>query len=197
MIKKSIIFFILSLMSVIFTMESMASSLNPPKPKADEVAVHYSGMEVPLNSILLIRKDSHCCALKFTRVWTEKDEEEKYGAYEVYHQGDGSGDFTNKNVKMIEGRASYLPLRGPFRPFIYQPGDSYVKCGPFKLTWRYKTAVGFMPTNKGIGDFGFEFAPTPWTDIKDVNIKDPRIKWYKYDEKRERVFIPIDKLWEK
>jgi len=59
--------------------------------------------------------------------------------------------------------------------------------------------VTFIPLGKSsnIRDYGFELAPTPWTDIKDVNIKDPRIKWYKYDEKRERFFIPIDKLWEK
>jgi hypothetical protein len=51
--------------------------------------------------------------------------------------------------------------------------------------------------SSNIRDYGIELAPTPWTDIKELNIKDPRIKWYKYDEKRERVFIPIDKLWEK
>jgi hypothetical protein len=29
-----------------------------------------------------------------------------------------------------------------------------------------------------------------------VNVFDPRVKWYRYDEKRERIFIHIDRLWE-
>ncbi len=82
-----------------------------------------------------------------------------------------------------------------FRPFIYQPGDAYIKCGPIKLGWNYRAKVATMPPDKAAGDHGFELAPTPWTDISQVNVFDPRVKWYRYDEKRERVFIPIDKLW--
>jgi len=144
-----------------------------------------------------MRKDFHYFAIAFTRFWTVNNNKEKYAAYKVYHQGDGTGDFSSKNVTVKEGVASELPLRGPFRPFIYQPGDAYVKCGPFRLTWTYKSFVGFMPPDKGLGDFGFELAPTPWTDIKEVDIKDPRVKWYRYDKNRERVFIHIDNLWGK
>lgn len=168
------------------------------EPKDDEVAIHCGAIEIPLKRILLIRKDTHYCAVRFTKFWTEKEkrEKEKYATYEAYYQSDGSGNFSNKNVTKIDGKASWLPFKGPFRPFIYQPGDSYIKCGPYKLVWEYKKIVGFGPPDKGRGDFGFELAPTPWRDIKEVNVFDPRVKWYKNDEKRKRIFIPIDKLWE-
>jgi len=52
-----------------------------------------------------------------------------------------------------------------------------------------------MPPDKELGDFGFEFAPTPWTEVKNIAIGDPRVKWYRYDENRERVVINIDNLW--
>ncbi len=174
---------------------SIAGMHNYLEPKDNEVFIGHACIEVPLGRMLLIRKDLHYCTLKFARLWTEKDGKEKYAAYEVYYQGDGTGDFLNKNVIVSENRVSELPLRGPFRPFIYQPGNSHVQCGPFRLGWEYKKKVCFIPSGKGLGDFGFELAPTPWTNIKDVNTKDPRVKWYRYDEKRERIFVPIDKLW--
>ncbi|OGQ95294.1 MAG: hypothetical protein A2521_03960 [Deltaproteobacteria bacterium RIFOXYD12_FULL_57_12] len=184
------------LITATFSKEGAGGMYDYLEPKDNEVAIHFNCIEVPLDRILLIRKDLHCCALKFTRLWTDNDGKEKYADYEVYYQGDGTGNFANNNVTRSEGRASEFPLRGPFRPFIYQPGDSYVKCGPFKLGWNYKKKVAVMPPDKGLGDFGFELAPTPWTDIKEVDIKDQRVKWYRYEEKRKRVFIPIDKLWE-
>ena len=166
------------------------------RTKDNEVVVYDKGVQVPLGRILLIRKGSDCFALKFTRLWSQKNRSERFSAYEVYHQGDGTGDFLKKNVTMTEGKTSRLPLKGPFRPYIYQPGDIFVKCGPYKLILGYKTFVGFMPPDKGLGEYGFELAPTPWTDIKEVNVNDSRVKWYRYDEKREKVFINIDKLWQ-
>jgi hypothetical protein len=204
---------------VMSTRGGLAGMNESPMPKENDVAIHSSGVEIPLNRILLIRKDTYYCAIKFTMCWTEIDEERmkkyasyihqggdtalhfkeeaerRFALYQSFYQADSTKNLGDKNVNVSEGKASRLPLRGPFRPFTYQPGDSYVKCGPIKLTWQYKTGVGFMPPDKGLGDFGYELAPTPWTDMKEVNIKDLRIKWYRYDEKRERVFIPIDRLW--
>jgi hypothetical protein len=146
--------------------------------------------------VSIIHKDSRYCALKFTRFWTEKNGTERYATYESYYQGDGSGDFSRNSVTKSEGVASDLPLKGPFRPFIYQPGKSYVECGPSKLVWEYKTKVGFGPPNKGRGAFGFELAPTLWIHVSQVNVLDARLIWYRDDEKRKSVVIPVEKLWE-
>jgi hypothetical protein len=126
-----------------------------------------------------------------------KDAEKKFALYESFYQDDGTSDFTNNNVQMINGKASWYPLKGRSRFTLTQPGNPFIKFGPYKLTWQYKTVVGFMPPDEVEGGFGFELAPTPWTDIKEVNINDPRLKWYRYMAGREKVFIPIDKPWEK
>jgi len=193
--KKIFILLILCLIVLVSIRESTAAMNDDLETMDNQVTIYYSGIELPAEKILLVRKNYHYGALKFIRFWTEKDGKEKYATYKGYYQGDGTGDFSNKNVSMSEGKASALPLWGPFRPFIYQPGNSYVKFASFRLTWAYKSFVGFMPPNKGMGDFGFEFAPTPWTDISQVNVFDPRIKWYRYDKKRKDVIIPIDQLW--
>lgn len=211
--------YILPALCLSLAMDVSANAYGPPISNDNEVVIHYSGVEVPLNRIVLVRKSAQYCAIIFTRCWAEIDEErtgkcapninmkgdvandnkeaalKKYSIYQSFYQDDGTGNFTNKNVKIFQGTASWLPLRGPFRPFIYQPGDAYVKCGPNKFVWQYKTFIGVITTGKFMGDYGFEIAPTPWTDIGEVNIHDPRIKWYRYDEKRERIYIPIDKLW--
>ena len=216
--KKAMIILIFCALTTLVPAGSFADMYDYLEPKANEVVIGGGCVEVPLGNILLIRKDIHYCALKFTQYWTEIDEKEKYApyeargvidagmareaytkkyaAYEVCYQADSSADFLRSNVVRSEHIASWLPMRGPFRPFIYQPGDSYVKCGPFRLVWRYKKRVCFIPSGKGLGDFGFELAPTPWSEISQVNVFDSRVRWYRYDEKRETAFISIDKLWE-
>jgi hypothetical protein len=219
--RTAITLMTLCMMAMGFWQDAFAGMDGHLKPKEDEVAIHFSGVEIPLNRLLLIRKNSHYCALKFTRCWIETDEERakdyeakmdlggetanrlkeasqrKYAMYVAFDQGDGSEAFSSRNVRLSKGTASWLPLQGPFRPFIHQPGEAYVKCGPFKLGWEYCTFVSFVPAGKSLGDSGFELAPTPWTSIEEVNAKDPRVKWYRYDEKRNRIFIPIDRLWER
>lgn len=215
---KVIIFTVLSTLLVMVVVESIAGYYDIPRPKDDEVGIYNGGIAVPLNRILLIRKGTKYCAVKFTRFWVELDEkrlkqysdyikdadssrhyrdlsEKKFALYTSFYQDDGTGDFANKNVQVIQGKASWFPLEGSSRFFLSQPGNPYVQFGRYKLGWQYKTDVLFIPPDKGEGEYGFELAPTPWTDIKDVNVKDPRIRWYRYDERREMTFIPIDKLW--
>lgn len=216
---KTITFIIACILSAMSVREGIAGMDDYREPKDSEIFIGHACIELPLERLLLIRKGSRYCAIKFIRYWMEVDEERKkmfskdvaqgtftarmiqdatmkrYAAYEAYYQGDGSGDFSKNNVTKNEDAASALPLTGPFRPFIYQPGNSFVECGPIKLTWQYKKMVCFGPPDKGRGDFGFELAPTPWVDISQMNVSDPRIKWYRDDDKRERVYMPIDSLW--
>jgi hypothetical protein len=216
-------YFILFL--IIVTMISMKVAFAEElrlEPNPDEVCVYFSGVKMPLNRIILIRRENSFCALKFTRAWLEMDEErlklladdirlggataesaresaeKRYADYDSYFNRNGAPDFSNGIIQKKEGTASLLPLRGAIRPFIYQPGNGCVECGSFKLLWSYKTGVSFIPVGKSSSarDYGIELAPTPWTDINEVNINDSRIKWYRYDDKRKRVFIPINGLWE-
>ena len=176
--------------------EAMAfdyGDIGPPGP--NDVHVGKTAIVMPLGKILLVRKDSKYCAVRFTESWTGKTEEDLYAKYESYYQGDKSGDFSKANVQLKKENLSFPTPRGVGR-LAFSFGNKEIECGPIRLFWSGHGAVHFYSEGEKQGDYGIELAPTPWTDISQVNVFDPRIQWHRYDEKRERINIPIDKLWE-
>ncbi len=193
------IFFCLILVFLLGVSE-MADSKNEEDfrpPGQNEVHIGPNMVMIPLGRILLIRKDTDYCAIRFTKVWTGKSDDDRYATYEAYHQGDETGDFTNKNVtfrkeELHSPRPSFSLFGHPFAFGIKEE----IRCGPIRLWWTGRGAVYFFERDQRQGDYGIELAPTKWTDISQVNISEPRLKWYKYDGKRKRINIPIDQLWE-
>jgi len=194
--KLVIIFFCLMVFIQIRGREVLASynsDLGPPGP--NDVHIGPNGVVVPLERILLVRRESEFCAVKFTKFWTGKTEGDKYATYESYYQADKTGNFLNKNVKFKKSKLSFPKPRGIGR-LAFSFGDKDIQCGPIKLWWGGGGSVHFFSTSQAQGDYGIELAPTKWTDISQVNVFDQRLKWYKYDENRKRVNIPVDQLWE-
>ncbi len=159
----------------------------------DHAVVGPVALKVPLGRIILVRKDSEYCAIKFIQFWTGKTEEDWFASYESYYQGDKSGDFSRKTVEVRKEKLSSSKPRGIGR-FAFSFGNRDVLCGHIKLEWTDKGWVYFYGSDQREGDYGIELAAIPWTDISRVNVFDPRVKWYRYDPERKRVNIPIDKL---
>jgi hypothetical protein len=159
--------------------------------------IYPNMVAVPLGRIILIRKDSDYCAVKFTdfSMTGEKYHESTCSRYESYYQGDKSGDFTRKNVKVRKGLVSDKdPIIWRFRG-----GDPNIRCGPIKrgwVGWPGMSSVYFKEFRGGYVDYELEMTPTRWVDISEVNVFDSRLKWYKYDERRKPIKINIEKLWE-
>jgi hypothetical protein len=164
----------------------------PPGP--NDVHIGPNVIAIPLGKILLVRKDGDYCAVKFTEFWTGKTKEDVYARYESYYQDDKTGDFSNKNAQFKKDRLSFPKPRGIGR-LAFSFGKKNIRCGPIKLFWSGKGTVYFHSDGQAQSDYGIELSPTIWSDISEVNIFDPRIKWYKYDEERQRVNIPIEHLW--
>ncbi len=162
----------------------------------DQVGIAQTGIVMPLGRILLVRKGTDCCAVKFTSFWTGKTEYDQYGRYEVYYQGDGTGDFSAKNVKVQTGELKRpKPWGIPMTDISLASGNITVRCGPMKLTWISKAGLYFWNAlREEEGDHGVELAPTPWTGISEVNLRDPRIRWYRYGTRQNKA-IPVDRLW--
>lgn len=201
---KTLIFISLALITtfngIIYANEmipGMPLKYSPPGP--NDVHISPVGIAIPREKILLVRKGSEYCAIKFTKLWTGKDKRDYHVKYESYQQGDGTGNFSNSNVAFVEKEAS-SHIRGFFR-FRFQTGTSYVQCGNINLCWVPQAFVYFFPWGQHgclpEEDYGIELAPTPWTSINEVNIFDQRVRWYIYDGKRKHVNIQIDKLWER
>ncbi len=189
-------------------LQSISSPESEVKPPEQEIKrpiesnmaiVRPNAVRVPLGRILLIRKDDQYCAVKFFDVWWTSEEPfgDRHAIYESYYQGNGSGDFSKRNVqyrkeKLSVGKPKFLWGLGHYSV----KGDKDIRCGPIKLWWSSIGFVYFNRSDKDEGDYGFEHAPTKWTDILEVNVFDARLKWYRYDSKRKDMKIPIDQLWE-
>jgi hypothetical protein len=173
----------------------------PILPNAKDVYLAPNAIGIPLGRILMVRKDNEYCAVKFTQCLTGKTDHDQHAEYESYYQGDKTGSFYNRNVKYVKEEVYYTKQSlSIFGHPIRIGAKKDICCGPIELWWsglKCVTAVYFNRHDQKQGDFyGIELAPTLWTDIKEVNLNDPRIKWYRYDENRKRVNIPIDQLWE-
>jgi len=181
-----------------------AQQPNPELPHVsadsrDSVLIGGEGVRVPLGRILLVRKGTDCCAVKFVKFWTGKTEEDYLGSYERYYQGDGSADFTRTNVQFQIDEVLYPRVRGS-GAFAIQFGEKDLRCGSIQLQWMGNGNVSFYTTGRftrSLYDAGVELAPTHWTSIVEVNARDPRIKWYRLDPKREDIITTIDQLWDK
>jgi len=171
-------------------MDDQSSSL-----AASEVIITPVAVKIPIGRILLVRKSSEYCAVRFERFWTGKTSQDLFAAYESYYQGDKMGDFSNKNVEHRKAELSFPKPRGIGR-FAFSFGNKDVQCGPIKLFWFGQGWTYFYGSSQEEGDYGIELASTKWTEISEVNVFDSRIRWYRYDAKREDMKIPVDRLWD-
>lgn len=159
-------------------------------PGADDVVVSGNGVRMPLRRILLVRKDERTGAVRFVGdgFWIAR--RFLHADYEEYVRKDETGGFAGANVVRRKRTAYAL--------FVASPvvlGNFAVECGPAKLFWTGGRTVHFVKGNGDEGDAGVELAPTPWTDISQVDLSDPRIRWYRYQPGRRRVRLPVDALW--
>ncbi|NJD69713.1 MAG: hypothetical protein C3F12_11105 [Candidatus Methylomirabilota bacterium] len=195
---------ILSSISIaVFLLEGimMISADEPSLSKADEVLIAPNSIGMPLGTILLIRESGNYGAVKFTKCWTGKTDYDQHAEYESYYQGDKTGDFGKSNVKHRKEEVYYKKPSFSIFGHPISIGDKRdIRCGPIELWWsglKCVTTVYFNRHDQKQGDYyGIELAPTPWTDISQVNVFDPRIRWYKYDENRKDVSILVDRLWD-
>jgi hypothetical protein len=172
-----------------------------------EVDVAPNAIRVQIDTILLARWSQKYCAIKFTVSSTPLNRtesrelalrsmgtrRESNANYQSYYQPDGSGDFSGNGVIFNEAVLAQGPWGIGRLQWLVTTTD--MKCGPLKLTWTGRDGVHFPRPNEGDGKANCELAPTAWTAISQVNVFDPRLKWYHYDEARQRVKVPISGLW--
>lgn len=165
--------------------------------ETNEVHIGPNGISMPLGKILIVRKGTDYCALKFIEFWTGENKEDRYARYESYSYGDKPADFSRNNVKLKKEELYFPKARWSIfgHPVAFGTKDE-IHCGFAKLWWSGRGSVYFFERGKPQGDYGIELSPTKWTDISQVNVLDPRLTWFRYDENRKRVNIPVDNLWE-
>ena len=166
----------------------------------NDVLIADTAIIMPVNKIVLARKDNQYCAIKITdksyRIGRyNKHHTAEYAHYVSYYQGDGTGVFAKGDVQVTKGELSniYFPVIGRF---ALKFGDDWIKCGPMKVSWNQGGVINFSADNNYEAIMNsVELTPTPWSDISMVNVYDPRIRWYKYGAVHKDIQIPVDELW--
>jgi hypothetical protein len=116
--------------------------------------------------------------------------------YESYFQGDGSGSLVAKNVVRRTGELNLQPSKGPGRGIsIYRPGPYKAQIGKWTFSFGNPSQMEMSDTSfwTGVGDHGFEFAPTSACDLSEVDVHNKRLKWFRYD-RNASVTLPLADL---
>jgi hypothetical protein len=177
----------------------------------DVVLIENNAIDVPLGRFILYRSDNQYAAIKFTKTWIKevgwylkfmagKDAHDEFSEYDIYSQF-GTLASTFNHATYAHRTVSLKVPRG-FGRASFQFGNPYIKYGQINLLWSGGPTVKYGMVNfvcfgpdSWDTTYKHELAPTPWTKIEEVNFNDPRLKWYKYDENRKEIIIPINKLW--
>jgi len=74
----------------------------------------------------------------------------------------------------------------------FQRGTIDIECGSFTPGWYYPTIVAF---EEGAGvDCELELASTQWTELSQIDLGDPKLIWYRYNESQQDIFILLNEL---
>ena len=156
------------------------------------VEVDGDKINMPLGKFLLVRRGQRICAVRFLKHWPCRDEFYYGSDYESFYQASMTdGKFDEKRLFY---HSDYLTTHGGFGvPLIISHGiggNEIIKCGPMELQWggegviilnnhKYKhskeLAVNWEATI-------YEYSPTPWTSISEVDLSDARLNWYHADD---------------
>jgi len=169
---------------------------------ANNAMITWFDVGAPVGHLLLVRQGTDTCVLRFTTFRRGHDSkpstsfnsgEESFSAeYDWFFPKKSSAEPHHLTYDRGHRNLSRGSSSGIGR-LAFQGGDQEVQCGSFKLAWFYPTRVGFNSSDS-TKDIGVELAPTRWNTIEQVNFEDPAIRWYKQDESRKPMLIPMDQL---
>jgi len=142
----------------------------PKEPVRETFSVRGLGLCAPDGYFVVVRRADDAVAIKFTDV--RKGSEEGTGAarYEAFLARHGmpfssSGRVRREGILSVEGWTGFHPLSR-------QLGNDRLKLKSIGIAYGGGSCISFEP--------GYEYAPTPWTAIDDVN-RNAHLKWYRYD----------------
>jgi len=193
-VKWGVVSILLVCATVVVLGIGQAADIDEAKLKTHALVTWYD-VGAPAGKFLLIRKDANLCAIKFTEYYRANDaksstffrsgDETRDAKYECFCQREKGDGFGNATLGEVSTRSSWGIGR-----LAFFSGQRSVRCGQIRLPWMYPTRVSFNIDGAKLGDHGIELAPTRWTAISEVNVRDPRLHWFRYDESRKVTYIP-------
>jgi hypothetical protein len=167
----------------------------------DGVGIASECVVMPVGRVLLIGRDSFVGAVKF--IYNEERPDGRYSKYDYFEYE--KGWFR----KVREGEVSLKkPSTGfwaKLKGFLSFHENPFKLAGPplnlrnfnlFAIAGGSEHSTVYFWSAPNVPDLKVRMAPTPWTEIGEVKLSDPRIRWFAYDDKESWKVIPIEKLWD-
>jgi hypothetical protein len=151
---------------------------------------------MPIGAFVLVRKKGQVGAIRLTSIdpaatkWLGKSN------WESFFQADGSDSLLAKNVVRRTGELNVLPLKGPGRLiYSYEPGVVEARVGKWKLSFGAPSIMTMSDTSfwTGVGDHGFEFAPTSACNLSEIDFKATGLRWFRFD-RNANITLPLSEL---
>jgi hypothetical protein len=149
-----------------------------------------NGIVMPLGKIMIIRKGAECCAIKFTKIWKGKTEDDENAEYELYKMRPEKNS-SEKILTPSKHTLSSSRLYGIGR-LSFSFGKKDIDCGSFKLWWGGGGSVYFFSSGQDQGDYGVELSPTNLSNFELVNTQSAKLTWYSFDSNRSRHSLPLE-----
>jgi hypothetical protein len=156
---------------------------------APEFRIANAAIQIPVGAFLLIRKNGEMGALRLTSVGGTS-------SYESYFVANSLDSFVGKRVVQHSGEINVKPLRGPGRDlWIYKPSGYKARVGKWSFGFNSPTIMDMSDASfwTGLGDHGYEFAPTSACDLSEIDTKDKRLRWFRYDPNAS-IVLPLADL---
>lgn len=161
----------------------------------DGVGIVSICIVMPVGRVLLISRDNFMGAVKFLQ-----NEERPDGIYSNYEYF----EYEKSGFRKVREGKVLLKKPSSGKGIFFHHGPNEMAGPPLKLKnfSLFAHAAGtdhatvYFSDARDKPDLKVRMAPTPWRDISEVNLTDPRIRWFAYDNKESRKVIPIDKFWD-
>jgi len=179
---------------------SLEQSRSEGERHAQSQAIVNFGYAAPTKGrLILVRDKGAVCAVRFNAFTRGHDAkpgnafnsgDESFSAEYEWYGVDGKTGASTSSGKANVKRSATLGIGRLVLPST----SAALKCGSIQgLSWNYPMYVSMFSGQKPQAS-RTEVAPTGWTDIKQLNLHDPRLRWYGYDEKRPVLLLPLADL---
>lgn len=166
----------------------------------DGVGIASVCVVMPVGRVLLIGRDNFVGGVKFLH--NEERPDGTYSKYEYFeYEKDGFRKVREGEVSLKKPSSGFWAELKGFLSFHENP---FKMAGPplnlrnFSLlaaAGKEHSTVYFWSA-PNVPDLRVRMAPTPWKEVGEVKLSDPRIRWFVYDDKESWKVIPIDKIWD-
>jgi hypothetical protein len=152
---------------------------------------------MPVGYFLLVRRKGAVGAIRVTSA-TRSGTDGWFGtsSYESYFEADDTKSLSAIAAIRHSSALTFTETKGVHAVFLYGGGQHAALIGGWKFSFSNPVLLPMSNLTFWGGDMkdhGFEFAPTSACDIREVDVHDSRLRWYRHD-RDDHISLPVAEL---